>query len=539
MNEIHNIEPIEICEELQAILDADLSECQEKPQDVVAKKPLILNECLDWIGKAKAESFEKGSIFAWLRGFALPELHIGAVIKALQGRYFDLFGQKISKGDLKKLIFPVAEVADEGAEEWCKSWVWIVDQAKFMHKDKLCLVNKDSFNALNGVFVPEGNTGKPSAVKYVFDDGLVDSVDMMAYLPHIRDKIVTTGSRGQYRVINTYDYGNELQPADVYTPEGKAAIDLVDKHINLLMGSPENIDIFKQWLAWQVQRRGEKLFWAPLIQSIEGTGKSFFGVLLEKLLGRQNVGTVSSEQVNNPNYNGWATGKCINILQELRVQGRNRYEVLNALKMPITDRTLSVSDKYIKAYSVENVTNYIAFTNYKDAIPLNEHDRRWWVVHVDIKDKADLKAKTGDNYFPPLFQAIHDHPREILRALMSVEITAEFEALVQAPASTDKDMMIFNEKANIEGYVEAEEMIEEGGFRWNNQAVCQSTFFAALFARYDYLDPKNFHNLKKNQLLKALGFQRHGQQVKIAGAVHRVWVKKRMGSEEIRAVFPA
>ncbi|NYT46818.1 MAG: hypothetical protein H0A75_03415 [Candidatus Methanofishera endochildressiae] len=37
--------------------------------------------------------------------------------------------------------------------------------------------------------------------------------------------------------------------------------------------------------------------------------------------------------------------------------------------------------------TTHNSTNYITFTNHKDALPLSQTDRRWWVINVEINQK--------------------------------------------------------------------------------------------------------------------------------------------------------
>lgn len=521
----------EICEELQQFIVDDTDDTQDVVY-VPKKEVLNLNKWLGIIEKATKEDFSKG-FYKPLKLMDISVIDSAELVAAIQKRYLSVFERKLPKADAKLLIKPQKPAATDSNFSWCDSWVWIMDQSKFMHQSKLDLVTKDSFNAFNGRYVPDEGQSKPSATKYVFDNGLVENVDAMAYLPHKEDRIVKDGNK---TLINTYDHNGELKPAEKYTAEGAAGLKRIEAHIDLLFGNQEKADLFIQWVAWQVQRRGQKIRWAPLIQSPEGMGKSFFGVLLEAILGKANVGTVSSEQVNNPNYNGWVSGRCVNILQELRVQGRNRYEVLNALKAPITDVTIPVTEKYVKSHTIPNVTNYIAFTNYKDAIPLNEHDRRWWVVHVDFADKTEFKKAINNDpdYFKNLFDVLDNHPLEVLKYFHDVTITDEFESYLEAPMSEDKDMMVFNEKANIEGYTESQEILEQGGRFYNHECLCQAEFFNALFGYFEYLPQNEFNNLKKNSLLKALGYQKHPQMLKVSGVSHRVWVKKKMDNNAIR-----
>jgi phage/plasmid-associated DNA primase len=128
-----------------------------------------------------------------------------------------------------------------------------------------------------------------------------------------------------------------------------------------------------------VQYPGVLINWAPLIQGVHGIGKSFIGKLITTLLGLKNVGKVSPVSVSS-NFNGYATGACVNILEEISVKGHNRYDVMNGLKPLITDTEIQINDKGVKTYTTQNTTNYILFTNDKNAIPVEDTDRRYWIV---------------------------------------------------------------------------------------------------------------------------------------------------------------
>ena len=83
-----------------------------------------------------------------------------------------------------------------------------------------------------------------------------------------------------------------------------------------------------------------------------------------------------------------------------------------------------------------NTTNYICFTNYKDSIPLDSDDRRWWVVFVPIDSLDEMAQIIGESvvtYFPKLFNAVRTYGCEIRKWLLEYELTKEFLAIKQAP----------------------------------------------------------------------------------------------------------
>src|SRR5262249_15292833 len=55
-------------------------------------------------------------------------------------------------------------------------------------------------------------------------------------------------------------------------------------HITYLFPRAERQNILLDWLAWNVQHPGEKILYAILIEGAQGTGKSLFGFVMERLL---------------------------------------------------------------------------------------------------------------------------------------------------------------------------------------------------------------------------------------------------------------
>jgi hypothetical protein len=60
-----------------------------------------------------------------------------------------------------------------------------------------------------------------------------------------------------------------------------------------------------------------------------------------------------------------------------------------------------------------NVTNYIAFTNFKDAMPIDRHDRRWMLIFSPVTSVEDIKSLahdglSGDEYLKKLWWLMPD-----------------------------------------------------------------------------------------------------------------------------------
>ncbi len=483
------------------------------------------------------------SVFPDIKKLGLDRLNKEKLVKAIQDRYKVISGVRMPVSGIRQSMsgydasgavsgYFIEEGGD--APAWCKDWLYINSHTGFMDLRTFKLHKAESFNNKNGKFIPENETGsKPSASKYVADKGFLDNVDSMCYLPTREEKIcMFNGSR----VLNSFNRDSLPVVATVYSEKGLEAIKMLQGHIRIICGNDRDACILEQWIAHQVQFPGRQILWAPVIQSIQGVGKSVFAEVLRAVLGDVNVGTVSPTQITS-DFNGWGTGVCVNILEEFRVKGHNRYEAVNALKPLITDRIIQINEKGVKPYMTQNTTNYMGLTNEKDAIPMDMDDRRWWVIFVAINSLSEMSELVGEDtavYFPRLFNAIRTHGDELRKWFLEYEISEEFLATKQAPMTDSKLAMIAAEEVSFEGLSETRELIKEGHKYYNEECVSSSDLFDQLAFNYPEVEVTN---RSKNAILKKLGYMPVSTPVKIGKKARRIWTKKKMTNDMIRLEF--
>jgi hypothetical protein len=390
----------------------------------------------------------------------------------------------------------------------------------------------EGFDLVYGAEVPrigDSNT-KQSASKYVADNGFIEAVDVTGYLPMHKDQILSIDG---VRTFNSFRPSSVPNEALNHPAEGWKAIERLQRHVLMICDNERDAEIFMLWLCHQVQFPGIQIGWAIIVQSIQGAGKSYFAKLLRKVLGNDNVGIVGSTQVTS-RFTGWSINRCVNVLEELRVMGHNRHEALNAVKPLITDEFIQVEEKGINAYQTRNTANYLALTNFKDALPLDENDRRWFVISVALSSLDEIEEITGENkteYFNNLFVGIDIHSAEIRKWMLEYVIPDSFKAIKQAPMTVAKRMMVATEESAVEGLAEAREAIAEGGQLWNKDCVSSTDLLRHLNDDFEemYLNSNDMRNI-----LKKLGFQKCQQRPTIGGSSKRIWVSRPMTMDEIR-----
>lgn len=462
----------------------------------------------------------------------LSEFNRNLIVNLIRDKLKDLSGTNVKLSDVKDLISRVKVDKYEPIPEWCKKWVYINSHNSFMNLDTLSLHKQESFNLENGRFVPYREGGsKLSASKYVADNGFVRKFDAMAYLPFI-DEIEVELNGMNY--INKFNHLTKPKPVKEHTDFGLYAIEKVQEHINFVCNGKDYGKVLTEWLAHNIQFPGRKILWTPIIQSIEGIGKSFFGYLLRYCLGYENIGVVSPSEVSSP-FNSWASGVCVNVLEELKLQGHNRYDVVNSLKPLITDEMIMINEKGVKQYSTFNTCNYICFTNHKDCLPLNDNDRRWWVIFNDLENLNQLFLYTGESaeiYFPKLFDMLSKARGDILKWLLDYPISKEFLNYKQAPSTPYKRSMIASEVSSELGLMEVKLFIHKGGFLFNERVVSSVDMFDAFSNEYPELAVETS---RKNLVMRKLGYQLHENLLFIEGKQRRIWTKTSMSSKQIKS----
>ena len=500
-----------------------------------------LNEVNDILNKIKVsdEKILEFDLLPSIRKTNLNRLNREKLVKAIQGRFKELSGVSMPINNIRSLIatesISEGELVDEDeAPKWCNNWVYVNSHNGFINLKTLKLHKAESFNVENGKNVPISDSGtKPSASKYISDRGFVKKVDSIGYLPGVEETV--TDIEGS-TILNVFNPKTLPQEAKEYTKDGKKAIELIKAHMKFICTTDKDTDILLSWLAFQVQYPGKRVLWAPVIQSIQGVGKTFFGELLRCCLGDRNVGTVSPTQVTS-DFNAWATNVVVNVLEELRVKGHNRYDAVNALKPLITDRMIQINEKGVTPYMTYNTTNYMVFTNYKDALPLDTDDRRWWIIFVPIQSIDDLPRYVGyeaGEYFEKLFYAINNYQGEIRKWLLEYTIVEEFKRIKQAPMTQHKQLMIATEDDAFSGLTEVRSLIAGNNKYINKNCISQSDLNDLLLFDYPELQ------LSKKEIrfvMKKLGYSLHPKVVKVDGRNRRIWVLNAMSNDEIRESF--
>jgi len=365
---------------------------------------------------------------------------------------------------------------------------------KLMADDDEKAVLKPSDYALNTIKVP---------VVFGYD-----------YNPAAADEIFATENGRVY--VNTYSRTYPVPDFDGAAEAGE----LFTAHLRALISEPEYQRIVLDWCAYIVQHPGKKIRWAILLQGVDGCGKGFISEAMRTALGQEHVKILPPQAIFQ-GWTEWAIGAQLVALNEVRVAGQNRHEVMNMLKPLISDTHISISQKFADLRQVNNVTNYMAMTNHHDSLVLAPGDRRWFVVKSAMQTREQVTALPAD-YFNKLHAMLRDNAGGLRAFFEQHQISEDFNPDGHAPATIYLEQLV-NDSAN-EATAAVRKLIQE-----HEHPLIQWDMISAKVLMEFLVNQEGLTKISPQHLASVLrdeGFVHSGRHL-IGEERHYLWVNNR------------
>lgn len=408
------------------------------------------------------------------------------------------------------------EMAAADAPDWAKEWVFCANGDKFFSLRNKQMVTAFGFRAHFNRMMPvdEDSGERARADVACLEAWNMPVVDNLAYVPWA----------GQVFEMNGSVWGNLYR--DDLVPEaddrgGQGVVDLVLQHASRMFPDDRERGIFLSWCAWQVQRPGVKVRWAPYLFGVEGDGKSFWASMIGSAMGMVNVRSVTAKVLESP-FTDWATGAAVIVLEEMKQHGHNRFDVMNALKPLITNDVAEIHPKGRAPYMAPNTANYLLLSNYMDGAPVTDGDRRYMFLHSSI-GLDDARAMSSGGYFTKLFGALQVSPGAIRGWLLGYSLHPEFSADGRAPDTTVRGAVLEAVKPELDSQVE--DVIEDEHF--DDTLVFSDLITALKLAGATMVSEKHV-----GAALGRLGYSFVGRHRR-DGKRCRVWSKKKLSNKEV------
>jgi len=444
-----------------------------------------------------------------------------SLAEVARDRLQQLTNAKVPLPEVKKALS--FEINSKEVPRWCRDWVYDVSDDKFYHTDSKYLVTAQGFNALNDRHsmtkkdILDGKTSPMStATQLALNVYKVPAVNGRMYAPG-RDSIFLYNGT---LMANTYPESQVPEKPKNIRPVDKINIKRIKKHLAHLLPDEKEQRMFLDWLAYVVQNPGKRVNYAPVLQGVQGDGKSFWAFFLAAVMGQPNV-RMGNAHILEGTFTGWAAGQCVMAIEEIRLIGHNKYDVLNRVKPFITNQVIEIHPKGRDPYNVENTTNYILFSNYRDAMPLSINERRFLVLFSQWQNSDDLREfkKLNPDYYIELYGSLHESAQALRYWLLQHDLSEDFNPDGDAPQTPAFFHMVKSAQPSevraIRDLIESEEYPEL------TDTLLNVTFMQSLGMSTD-MDLPQTKTLEK--MLEIAGFWPLGR-VRIGQHKHRFYSK--------------
>lgn len=491
-----------------------------RPYDCSAADAALAQHLAFWTGKdceriRRIMLLSKLTRDKWEREDYLPRTILGAV-----GRQTDVLADKPMEMPAQAIQAAAAATVDgEQPQAKAVEGLTILDGEKQIHLFQGAVYISDQHKAL----IPGGRLLKPEQFKvhyggYSFQIDPANErlsrdpweawtqsqlyrcpkVDGTCFRPDLGPGIVVERA-GQF-FVNTYF------PVNIARKIGDPSPFL--NHLKLLLPNPHDREIILSYMAACVQHKGIKFQWAPLIQGVEGNGKTLLTRCVAEAVGRRYVHWPKPAKLSKE-FNAWMVGKLFFAVEDIYVPDARR-EVIEDLKPMITGGDgLEIEAKGVDQTSADICGNFIFNSNHLDAIRKTKNDRRFCVLFSAQQQVEDL-ARDGmeGDYFPRLYDWLRAEGYAIVNELLTTyKIPAAYNpagSCQRAPQTTSTEQAIASSTGSVEQ--EIQESVAQGlpGFAggW-----ISSIYLDRLLERMGLM--RRVSHSKRKEMLAQLGYQLH------------------------------
>jgi len=151
--------------------------------------------------------------------------------------------------------------------------------------------------------------------------------------------------------------------------------------LDYLFPNKQERESVMRWCATIIARPEIRMAYGLLLVSErQGVGKTTLGSnILAPLVGTHNVGYPGESDILG-SFNDWMANKRLVIVNE--IYSGSSWKAYHSLKSVITDRDLTVNQKYMRQYQIDNWCHVVACSNSMRALKMENDDRRWFYPEV-------------------------------------------------------------------------------------------------------------------------------------------------------------
>lgn len=312
-----------------------------------------------------------------------------------------------------------------------EGWVYVLEEEVFINLRTGQNLTKAQFDDAHRRVIAD-----KTPANLIFNrSNVTTQVDRLAFKPN-----EPRFFKGRVRFLNKWS------PSEVVPIAGDATT--YTEHLAYLIPDPEERRALLDVFAFVVQNPGDRLGYMTLIHGHPGTGKSYLGDTLRRILGLGNSAVIRSEDLLG-RWNDWVAHRALVIIEEMMTPGR--LEVANSLKPMITQQFIRIEKKHAPSYEIENAAKFIGFTNHSVAAYVDQDDRRVFFLNSPAvaRDRA---------YYDRLWEWSDENIGVIYRFLLDHDLR-DFNPNSHAPMTEAKRQLIEDSRPPLDA--ELVEMIDQ------------------------------------------------------------------------------
>lgn len=384
--------------------------------------------------------------------------------------------------------------------EHFKGCVYIQDAHKVFTPNG-SLLKKEQFNATYGgyVFQLDSEAAGKTTIKAwdVFTESQIIKypiAESVCFRPELESGILIEEENRM--LVNTY------VPID--TPKLQSDITPFLTHLSKLLPDDRDQKILLSYMAACIQFKGVKFQWAPLIQGVQGNGKTLFTRCVAYAVGERYTHMPFASEIAEK-FNDWLFDKIFIGVEDVYVP-EHKLEVIEILKPMITNNRLAKRAMQHGQVMHHVCANFMLNTNHKTAIKIARGDRRFCIFYTAQQTLEDLQRDGMDgDYFQKLYDWLRAKGYSIVNNyLTNYEIPAEFNPIGRAPKTTSTDEAINASLGGVEQ--EIIEAIEEGKIGFSGGWVSSMALERLLQTLHA---TRKIPPRKRRELLQSIGYDWH------------------------------
>ncbi|MBP6188987.1 MAG: DNA primase [Azonexus sp.] len=227
---------------------------------------------------------------------------------------------------------------------------------------------------------------------------------------------------------------------------GKCEV-LLDLLRYLCSAEQNSADLFTwaiRWLAYPIQHPGAKMRTALIFHGPQGTGKNLFFEAIMAIYGE--YGRIVGQAEIEDKFNDWASRKLFLIADEV-VARQELYHVKNKLKSFVTGEWIRINPKNVAAHDERNHCNVVYLSNETQPLPIEQDDRRHFVIWTPAKLSADFYQDVRDEINTGGIAALHQY-------LLDIDL-GDFDEHTKPPETQAKRDLIEVGAGNVQRFIKA------------------------------------------------------------------------------------